>query len=348
MNMAQAQATLEQALTSCSDQCSAKALATIHLDLAVVYIAGMNKQAEGEKEMRKAVASNPAVQLNPDLATPEVKAAYEKAGGQAGAAPQGAPAESQSDAPAGAGASESIVLSEEAAEEAEDESPGVEPKKHWLSLAVQKDFLIHRGTEGVCFSPTTTGAPAYDCKNDQGQTWGFRGEEGIDPNPGNNTVQTGMAPSTTRIMVGYDYSVSSNLQAGGRLGLAFGGAVHDELADEKPFFPYHVEVRGQYFLGEAPLASDGFRPYLGLAGGLGQFDSFVQVEFFTAADPGPNGQKYTLNAWRRAGNSFVLLALGAEYAFTPFAALFVELQGLQLFGQSANALALRAGFRYGL
>jgi hypothetical protein len=176
----------------------------------------------------------------------------------------------------------------------------------------------------------------------------LRGEEGIDGGTGHNTVQTGFAPSTKRVMVGYDYALSDNLTAGARLGLAFGGAVHDELADEKAFFPYHVEVRGQYFLGDGPLANPGFRPYAAFAGGLGEFDSSVEVEFFAASEPGPDGRIYSLNAWRRAGNTFVSLSLGAEYGFTPSAAAFVEFTGLQMFGEAANALALRLGFRYGL
>lgn len=352
MNMEEAAATLERALEVCKTECSPKALAVIHRNLAVVYIAGMNKQAEGEREMTLALAADPTLQLNPDIATPEVKAAYAKAGGKPGAGSSVGPVllkEDESNAAAAPeDASTSTSTSKDELQATEDPSGGAARSNHWLSLSVQKDFFIHRETLGVCASQTTTGSRSYYCKNSVGQTWGFHGEEGIDPSPGSNSVKTGIAPSTTRVMAGYDYAISDNLMAGARLGLAFGGAVHDELANEKPFMPYHVELRGQYFLGGAPLASAGFRPYLGAGAGLGQFDSFVQVEFFGVSDPGPDGAKYTLNAWRRAGNMFVLLALGAEYAFTPRAALYVEFQGLQLFGQAANVLALRAGFRYGL
>jgi hypothetical protein len=83
-------AKLQKAIGLCGkDKCSPRVLANLHRDLAVIYIAGQNKLEEGKAELLLALAADPAVELDKDLATPEVQAAFKaaKEGGGGEAAP---------------------------------------------------------------------------------------------------------------------------------------------------------------------------------------------------------------------------------------------------------------------
>jgi hypothetical protein len=99
-NFEQAEAKLKKALALCKgNACSAKVLAQVHRDLGVVTIAGLKKPDEGKAHFVEALKADPAIQLDPDLTTAEIKTAFEEA--QGGAAPAAEPAE---EAPAEAAA----------------------------------------------------------------------------------------------------------------------------------------------------------------------------------------------------------------------------------------------------
>ncbi len=76
---------LEKALVLCGeDKCSPTVAARLHRDLGVVYIAGLNDAAKGQAEFALAVAADPAVELDPDLATDAVTQAFNDAKSGAG------------------------------------------------------------------------------------------------------------------------------------------------------------------------------------------------------------------------------------------------------------------------
>src|SRR5262245_38207496 len=71
---------LQKALKTCGKQkCSAKVRATLHLDLAIVYIEGLKKKDKGKKEMQAAIAADSEVQLPSDFSTPGVEKVFKAA-----------------------------------------------------------------------------------------------------------------------------------------------------------------------------------------------------------------------------------------------------------------------------
>lgn len=79
---------LQQAIKLCGESdCSAKVKAQLHRDLAVVYIGGMNRLDEGKRELAAGLKLDPSLQLDTELASPEIQAAFDEAkkGGGAGA-----------------------------------------------------------------------------------------------------------------------------------------------------------------------------------------------------------------------------------------------------------------------
>jgi hypothetical protein len=61
--------------------CSAKVVGQIHRELGVVAIAGLKKTDEGKQHFVEALKADPTVQLDPDLTTPEIQAAFDEAKG---------------------------------------------------------------------------------------------------------------------------------------------------------------------------------------------------------------------------------------------------------------------------
>ncbi|MFC1643051.1 hypothetical protein ACFL5O_10280, partial [Myxococcota bacterium] len=82
---------LKEALELCeAGQCSAGLMAKVHRDLGVVYIAGLSQTAEGKAELVAALSADPSIELDKDLATEQVEAAFTEAkaalrGGKKGA-----------------------------------------------------------------------------------------------------------------------------------------------------------------------------------------------------------------------------------------------------------------------
>lgn len=96
-----AQEKLVKALELCgTDGCSSPVIARIHRDLGVVLIAGLGDVENGKVELLLALQAQPNIELDKDLATPEVQKAFDEAKAQAqagGAPPAGtaAPAQAQ-------------------------------------------------------------------------------------------------------------------------------------------------------------------------------------------------------------------------------------------------------------
>jgi hypothetical protein len=320
---------LQKAVKTCGKQhCSPAVRAQLHLDLAVVYIAGLKKKEKGKKELQAAVVADASVQLSPDFSTPEIEKAYAAAGGAKREAEPAAPERDEDDSEAKA------KTPPPAAEESAhaDGSP-----RNWLSLAFQQDLLSYKQTSGVC-----TGAAQYQCFL-LGQSYAGPVYTGS-----GNQLQGGVGLATRRVLAGYDRLLGDNITLGVRLGFAFGGSPKATSGSGTAFFPFHAELRTSYWFGDKPFASAGFRGYTGLAVGAGELDGHVTVEYFKDQAGYDAGAKGKLDAWRKTGNMLLGLHAGLAYGFTKEQQLFLELRVLQLLGATALGGAVDIGYAFGL
>lgn len=338
MDMKLAEAELKSAIGMCAGRkCSPSVEATLRRDLAMIYLA-VKKDGPAKQQMKQALALDPALKLNPDLTTDELRKIYVQTGGgkKRPAAAAAAPAESEP-------VVETVVLEEEPeaglddeAEEEGTDSGG--PFKHWASGALQLDTLLHKQTKDAC---TTSGA--YFCYNADGKRYGFRDEPELRADQGNK-VDGGLALATIRVLLGYDYHLLPSLTVGGRLGVAFRGGPVDDVADKQGFFPVHLELRAQRIFSATPFRPQAFTPYVGLVTGVAQVDSDVPIEVYQV----DNTQQYELQGYKKSGKGFVGLSGGTYYLVDSKIAPFAELVFMQMLPVSAQVFALRVGVAYGL
>jgi hypothetical protein len=326
----EAEQKLQSALKTCGKSgCSAAVRAQVHLDLAIVYIAGLKKKDRGNKEMQAAVEADPAVQLGSDFSTPELEKAFAAAGG----VKQGDPAESSKND--GESEDEPKAVPPLAEDEAPPASGGA--LRNWLSVSFQLDLLSYQTTTGVC-----SGAKQYQCFL-QGQSYGGPIYTGS-----GDQLAGGVGFATKRLLVGYERLFGENLTAGLKLGFAFGGSPKATTGSGTAFLPIHAELRGSYWFGSAPFSKDGFRPYAGLAAGVGEVDGHVSVEYYQDAAGYSAGAKGKLDAWRKTGTSFIGAHVGAAYGFSKEQQLFLELRLLQMLGATALGGAVQLGYAFGM
>jgi hypothetical protein len=163
-----------------------------------------------------------------------------------------------------------------------------------------------------------------------------------------NQLQGGVGFGTKRLLVGYERLLGDNLTVGGKLGFAFGGSPKSTKPEASAFLPFHAELRGSYWFGAKPFASDGLRGYAGVAAGLGEIDGHVSVEYYEDANGYNAGAKGKLDAWRQSGKTFVGAHAGLAYAFSKEQQLFLELRLLQLLGPAALGGAINVGYAFGM
>lgn len=85
MSFEDAESKLEQAIRSCGARgCSPAVLASLYRDLGVIYIGGMNREADGRAAFVDALNTDPKIQLDEDLTTPEIQQAFDEARDEAG------------------------------------------------------------------------------------------------------------------------------------------------------------------------------------------------------------------------------------------------------------------------
>ena len=332
-NFKKAEQKLKKAIAQCgANGCSKKVLGELHRDLATVYIAGMKQGGKGKTELKQALKANPDLELDEDFATPELRKAFKELGGhEAKPEPEEEPAKEKEKEKDESCDSDSETCLEEEPEKEADSGPS-KGSKNWLSLHFQQDLLLYSAQDQVCGSGGASGADNYSCfQNDVP----FTGT--IAPGPGNH-VSGGLGRATSRLLIGFDRLLSSNLSLGLRLGYAFGG--RPPGADK--FFPFHAELRLNYWFGSAPFESSGLRPYLSLSGGMAEVDGKVPVEYYDTA-----GAKRTVDAWRKTGKTFAGLAFGVMVPFAGDNGIVPELRALQMFGASGTVFDVSIGYARG-
>jgi hypothetical protein len=214
-----------------------------------------------------------------------------------------------------------------------------EVKRNWVGLVGAPDLVFVSG-EDVC---TSSGASNHFACFYSDKTPYERS-----PIPGRaDNIQTGVAPSTIRVIAHYDRLFGRNVQLGLRVGFAFNGGPTPPGASG--FLPVHVELRGTYFLGKDPFARTGVRPFVFAATGLAQVDTRVGVEVReppSAACPANAGNecRLSLDSWHRSGLTFLGLGVGAQYAVTKAQALVLDVKVSEMLPWSALVVSPEVGF----
>jgi hypothetical protein len=381
-NFLVAEKRLAAALKKCGkNDCSKSVRARLLRDLGVVYIVGFRRLDKGKEYLTKAVKADPSIELDQRIATPELEQIFAEAGGggqraratespptknepapeparEPDAEPaqeperesertEPAPESSEPDASSSSDAAteDSSVIGGDASAPEEPEKPAEkaepEPKvkrKGFVSITLQQDFLYYPGDSGVC----DEGEDRYDCFDHRGTEYfgPLYEEEG-------NSVEGGLSRSTTRLMIGYDRRVSSNVLLGARLGYAFGGG--PTPIEGSAFLPFHGELRAALFLGSRPFVRKGLRPNLSVGAGVAELTSHRSVEYWDSQQNfEDDAEAGTLDAWRRTGKVFFAPGFGVVIPAGSRGGVTVDLRGMFLFGKSATAIALAVGYALGI
>jgi hypothetical protein len=209
-------------------------------------------------------------------------------------------------------------------------------KRNWLSVGFQADLLFLPSADDAC-----AGGTGYTCFGNSGGYYGAIPLKGAD-----DSINGGPAPSTMRILVGYDRALLANVTAGVRLGYAFNGGPQRPSASS--FDPLHAEVRGQYWFGHNPLARAGFRFFALLAAGMAEVDGSIPVDVYATPQAYMKGQSQSYVAWKKTGLGFGAAGGGAMLAVTPTSGVVLEAKFMELFPTASPAAGLQLAYAIGL
>jgi hypothetical protein len=371
---------LQKAIKLCEKgDCSPTTRAQLNRDLAVIYITGMKREADGRKLLVKALQLDPRVALDADLTTPDLIRVFAEAKDEVAdqeAAPAAAEPEAEEEPRVKPRAAEPKPKPEAVEEEppatsmddtavdcppdfpgcesldekqakAEAEAEERETAKaigipNWLSASLQQDFLMFSGESGVCGAERPTELSCYRA----GDT--FRPGTATNTVGDGGEVAGGFRPATTRLLLGYDRVLFPNIAVGARVGYAIGGGPAEPGG--AAFIPIHAELRGSYWF--LPFELKKIRPYATVGGGLAQIDSSVTTEVVDRCDDPatcPVGQvaRSRVTVWKKTGTTFASLGGGAMYPLTRNGGVVAELKGVMLFPSSGMSVSLQAGYSLG-
>lgn len=369
---------LKRAISLCGNKkntCTPTVYAQVHRDLAVIYITGLKRPAEGKKLLKKALELDPRIALDADLTTPELVRTFSEAKEELAAssepeaaapavaepepepqrsAPEAAPPPPEPEpAPAAPTGSvdcppdfpgcESLEAGEARAKAAEDaEAEAADQRiKNWLSLSLQQDFLMFGQQSGVC----QTGAPeGLSCFRADDQYRDPRDPAIGTPGRGGE-VSGGFGLATTRLLLGYDRLFTDNITAGARLGYAIGGGPTEP--DGAAFVPFHAEVRGNYWFGTRPFEHEKIRSFVNVAGGIAQVDASVSAEVIDQEVSSGRVQRSNVDVWKKTGTLFAAVGVGGMYPLSENTGIVAELRAMLLLPSSGTTIALQAGYTYG-
>jgi hypothetical protein len=240
----------------------------------------------------------------------------------------------------------------------EEPKPAGRKRNNWFSVSVQQDLaLVGAATDACAIGNQTLGG--YSCFRASGSQ--YHGNPTIgDPA---DSVHGGLAPSTTRILVGYDRVIVAGLTIGARFGYVLRGMGPRADGGATPL-PFHGEGRIGYWFGSEAFTTATFRPFLFVNGGAAQLDSqFNVVVTEDQGQPAPPNQPFCgantttgivcnpaqqrLSAWRRMGQGFAGGGAGLMVAFTPAFGMFVDVKYMRLFPTPGNAFAPELGLALG-
>jgi hypothetical protein len=228
----------------------------------------------------------------------------------------------------------------------------------WVGVAGAIDFLSLPAGNDVC-TLNSGAAPAnasgYYCTNPDGSDFPSRSS------PAQNAalvqgqagqVGGGVHPGDLRALIAVDYAVSPQVLIGGRLGYVLnaypsGGAA---VSEHHAFGPrIHVEGRGTYVFGDAPLTHEGFAPTVFLSLGAAEFDGHVVSIVSTNQKSSSVPISQPVEVWLTSGPLFVAAGGGARYQFSGRAAFDAALRMNVAFGGVGPLLTFgpEIAFQYG-
>ena len=228
----------------------------------------------------------------------------------------------------------------------------------WVGVAGAVDFLSLPAGSDVC-TLNSGAAPAnpsgYYCTNPNGSDFPSRTSAAQNSSlaPGQaGQVSGGLHPGDLRALVAVDYALTPQVLIGGRLGYVLnayptGGAA---VTDHHAFGPrIHVEARGTYVFGDAPLAHEGFAPTVFFSLGAAEFDGHV-TSIVSMSQKSPNlPVSQPVNVWLTSGPLFVAVGGGARYQFSARAAFNAALRVNVAFGGVGTLFTFgpEIAFQYG-
>ena len=214
-------------------------------------------------------------------------------------------------------------------------------RRSWFSLALSQDAGVI-STTGACSTyPQENGGTA--CYRSDGEQY--------NGNPVLTNEPPAGGPGQTRITVGFDRLVHTDVSLGLRAAVTVAGW-GPTPRNGTGFFPVAISARAAYWFGDDPFARARLRPYVFVTGGAGMFDIHAQGRI--REDPtrpalqGGNDLEQTAEIWKRSGDGFVGAGSGLAYGITPGTAAFVEVGVLQVFPFGAVVFTPTAGLLLGL
>jgi tetratricopeptide (TPR) repeat protein len=235
------------------------------------------------------------------------------------------------------------------------------PKLNLIWGIISVDDAIVSGSD-ICSSENSVKG-TYVCfrqdkQDDKGNPRLYRG---VNVNEKGSVSGPPFAIGTIRVLLGYDRAIpiksAITPAVGVRLGYAFNGGptVPNPTDGDKPFMPWHAEVRGTLFFGKNVLSKRGVRPYAFASGGLAQVDAKIAnvpvSDDCANYDPSEcrvtsDGKRLRIkvDAYRKMGTGFAALGGGLLYAVSKTSSIMVELKGALFFGSPGIAVSPSLGF----
>jgi hypothetical protein len=331
-------------------------LGQVHRTLGLVVFIGKNDESDARGHFAAALAADPAIQLDEDLATREVRAIFDdvkSSRAEAARAPDdegpvaGAAGQPDGESPHLPGNPPPVERADPAdcppglpgcPDAAGPDAPAPETSKkrtsNWVLLSVQQDLLLIGSAQRACSEGSS-----FACFDDSGTYY--------DRNPYDRQggdVSSGPNVATTRVLAGYDRAIIGGLALGLRVGLAFRGG--PKTPGGRAFMPLHAEGRVAWWFG-------GFEPrkgprfFVALGGGLAQVDGRVSVSVYDTEQDYKNDKRTTFDAWKKAGTGFASFGAGALLGLTPNSGVLVEMRVMEMFGGWATVLAPQLGYSLG-
>lgn len=215
-------------------------------------------------------------------------------------------------------------------------------RKNWFSLELSQGAGVVMA-QGAC-SVASQENEGYAC---------FRQRDGAiyrgRPVYSDEGLASGWAQA--RVLVSYERLLFYNTSLAARFGYAFAGS-GPTLPGAREYVPYSAEIVARYWLGDDPFARHRLRSYVLLGAGLGEldvaFDAHVREDPNAPYTQSGNDLEQELEAWRRAGDGFVSLGVGATYSVSDALAPVIELSASQTFPYGALVVSGNIGIKVGV
>jgi hypothetical protein len=228
----------------------------------------------------------------------------------------------------------------------------------WVGLAGSIDLTLMPSGDDVCAlaskSALPLNGPGYYCTFPNGSDYPSRqsANENASLTPGQaGHVDGGPAFAAIRVLLAVDYALSAKLLVGVRAGYvahsypgsAAGGDGHGFTK------PVHLEARGTYLFGDAPLAHAGLAPMVFGAVGIAEFAAEKDVMVRQGNPPLAVNGLLPRQAWLVGGPAFLAVGAGGRYAFSQRWGFTMAAKLSGAFGSAGftPTLAPELGLQYG-